>query len=705
MALLQLEPVPWGCSPGVVLAFVCDHTGLKSDHIGKITILGKTAIVEVPDERATQIVPKLDGRKLAERPVRVHWRNAKPQHDDHFADLARLLALEATAEQEALRRAAQADDPNREGTSLGPLQLTDSDFGLGGRLLLMFTPRSGRTLPPNRLQPGSPVLLNHVATHRRMPTYRGVVYERDYTKIGVAFEPIDDDLDDDADYRLDMLADEASRLRQQEALRRVATAKDDRLEELRSILLGEQEARVGPVPPIVVSAHLNEPQADAVRYALAARDVAIIHGPPGTGKTTTLVEIIRHAVALGQRVLACAPSNHAVDHLLAKLLEAGERPVRIGHPARVDEALRERTLDVLVQHHPDTKQARKIIKDAHALFRQADKWTRAKPAPGEKAALRRDARQMLKDAIHWEILAADKILDEARIVCGTLTGVTSDILGPRRYDLVVIDEAAQSTEPACWIPILRADKIILAGDHEQLPPTILSPEAAEQGLAISLMERLVRGPGATWAKILTVQHRMHEAIMAFSNGEFYGGQLVAHASVAQHVLAELPNVLREPWTEQPVRFIDTAGASYDEELEEGSLSRRNPQEAHLATAYVRKFLAAGVSAAAIGVITPYRAQVRLLQELLADVPAVEIDSVDGFQGREKEAIIISMVRCNHEGQIGFLADTRRTNVAFTRARRSLVIIGDSATLANDPFYQRLIAHMEATQAYVSVWEE
>ena len=247
--------------------------------------------------------------------------------------------------------------------------------------------------------------------------------------------------------------------------------------------------------------------------------------------------------------------------------------------------------------------------------------------------------------------------------------------------------------------------MVLAGDHCQLPPTVLSPEAAGRGLSVSLMERLVRQCGPDAARLLTVQHRMNASIMGFSNAEFYDGRLEAHESVAGHLLCDLPGVTRDALTETPVRFIDTAGASYDEELEEDTGSRFNAQEAALAVKKVRALLALGVAAEQIGLITPYRAQVRLLRDRLADVPGLEVDSVDGFQGREKEAIVVSLVRSNNEGGIGFLSDTRRTNVAFTRARRALVVIGDSATLASDPFYGRMLSHFEGLGAVSSVWEE
>jgi hypothetical protein len=749
MALIHIEPLPPRATPGAVLAFVCNATKLDGKHVGKIAFVGRGATVEVPDAKAAALVAALDGATFSDKPVRARFAGKLDfSNADHFGNLSALLDLEARAELEEARRRAQAEDgaPVGGGSTLTKLVLRDSEFGLGGRLLLTFGRKAlGEPLPPSRLGPGSPVVISQTNVNRRVPSYRGVIYDRDTATIGIAIDPPDDDLPDEAVWRLDLTPDEVSRLRQQDALRRAASAHGDRLAELREVLLG----RVQPDPPTPFplregvansdepdpptpfpkreggevednpltppsllgkgvggsGSSLNAPQRAAIDFALRAPDFAIIHGPPGTGKTTTVVEYVRLAVANGDTVLACAPSNHAVDNLLEKLLAAGELPVRLGHPARVAPELRERAIDILAEKHPDARQARKVARDAFALFRQADKWTKERPQPGEKAALRKEARDMLSEARKLEALAVERVLDEARIVCATLTGLDSALLAQRRYAVVVIDEACQSTEPANWVPLLRANKLVLAGDHCQLPPTIISPEAAERGLAISLMERLIAlyGPGA--ARLLTVQHRMHASIMGFSNAEFYGGELVAHESVAGHRLCDLPGVTSDPLTELPVQFIDTAGASFDEELEEDTGSRRNVQEAALAVKKVRALLALGVQPTQIGVITPYRAQVRLLRDRLADVASLEIDSVDGFQGREKEAIIVSLVRSNNEGEIGFLADTRRTNVALTRARRKLLVIGDSATLANDEFYQRMLTYFEQIGATSSVWEE
>lgn len=709
MALIHIEPVPSRCTPGAVMAFICNATKLEGKQIGKIAFVGRGATVEVPDAKAAAVVSALDGATFSTKPVRARFAGKGDFTDaDHFGKLSALLDLEAKAEQDEARRRAQSEEgsPVGDGTTLTKLVLRDSEFGLGGRLLLTFGRKTlGEAIPPSRLGPGSPVVLNQTNVNRRVPSYRGVIYDRDHASIGVAIDPPDDELPDEATWRIDLSPDEVSRLRQQDALRRAASADGDRLAELRFVLVGEREPEFVSEPLAASQATLNPPQLAAIDFSLRAKDFAIIHGPPGTGKTTTVVEFIRQVVARGETVLACAPSNHAVDNLLEKLLAAGELPVRLGHPARIMPELRERAIDILAEKHPDARQARKVAREAFSLFRQADKWTRDKPQPGEKAALRREARDMLTEARKLEALAVERVLDESRIICATLTGLDSELLGKRRFDVVVIDEACQSTEPANWVPLLRANKLVLAGDHCQLPPTILSPEAAERGLSVSLMERLIARFGPECSRLLSVQHRMHAAIMGFSNAEFYNGELIAHDSVASHRLCDLAGVEANPLTEMPVQFIDTAGASYDEELEEDTGSRRNVQEAALAVKKVAALLDAGVNAAQIGVITPYRAQVRLLRERLGHVPELEIDSVDGFQGREKEAIVVSLVRSNNEGEIGFLADTRRTNVALTRARRKLLVIGDSATLAHDGFYQRMLTYFEQIGATSSVWEE
>ncbi|HFC12969.1 MAG TPA: DNA-binding protein, partial [Anaerolineae bacterium] len=450
-------------------------------------------------------------------------------------------------------------------------------------------------------------------------------------------------------------------------------------------------------------AALNTAQQAAVKKALSAEDIAIIHGPPGTGKTTTLVAIILAAVQRGESVLACAPSNMAVDNLAESLVKAGATLVRIGHPARVQPQLQAHTLDAQVEQHDNYRLAKKLRKQAQSLLSNARKWRRARPQDGEKAAMRQDAKQLQAEARALEARAVERVLDAVPIVLATLTALDSALLGQRQFDLCVIDEAGQSTEPALWIPLTRSRKVILAGDHRQLPPTIMSQQAQDEGFGISLLERLMLRDGVRISQQLVRQYRMHQQIMAFSSAEFYQNSLLADTSVATHLLADLPHVTANELTCTPIDYIDTAGASYDEEREPDGRSWQNPQEANLVIRKVTALLAAGVEPDVIGIITPYSAQTRLIRAKLQQ--PVEVNSVDGFQGREKEAIIISLVRSNQRGEVGFLRETRRMNVALTRARRKLIVIGDSGTISAEPFFTRLLDYWDTIGVYHSVWEE
>jgi ATP-dependent RNA/DNA helicase IGHMBP2 len=534
---------------------------------------------------------------------------------------------------------------------------------------------------------------------------RGVVSERSTASIEVALDILPDELHEHARWRLDLSSDEAVRERQRQALVSAKQVARGRLAQWRDLALGyRQPAFIRAVTIAPLDKNLNPSQVAAVEHALSAEDFAIIHGPPGTGKTTTVVELVRQAVARGERVLVCAPSNLGVDNVLERLIRAGENAIRLGHPARVLPELRAHSLDVLVEEHEDVRLAHRLVRDALALKRKASKYTRAKPRKGARNELRDEARQLFADARRLERRAMDHILDTANVICATSTGIYEDVLDDREFDLLVIDEAGQSTEPPCWIPLQRARKLVLAGDHRQLPPTIVSEDAEREGFGVSLLERLAEMYGDEITRLLTVQYRMHTEIMNFSSAEFYGGQLTADASVAAHRLCDLPHVTADSLSEQPVQFIDTAGASYDEEQEPDGESRFNRGEAELVAKKVHALIKLGVRPEEIGVIAPYAAQVRLLRQLVG-MPGLEIDSVDGFQGREKEAIVLSLVRSNNIGEIGFLGDTRRMNVALTRARRKLIVIGDSATLAGNAFYQLLLDYFERIGAYSSVWQE
>lgn len=622
------------------------------------------------------------------------------KHDAHFVRMAEWLALESRAEIERMaerRKLIGTKNAERSGESILDLAIIDHTRGLGGRYLVTFGRRNrDRPMPWHRLSTGSPVAVSNFADDDGS-TLSGVVSARRPDSIQVAL----DDWPDWQKFRIDLTADEVTRQRMMAAIQ-TAMQSRGRLGQLRDILMGTREPEFGEPTELEFRTTLNPSQKEAVSLALSARDLAVVHGPPGTGKTTTVVELIVQAIAKGDKVLACAPTNTAVDNMLRKLIELGQNVVRIGHPARVSQQLQDRTLDALVENSDEMAIIRSMRREADELFRQADRFTRAKPARGEKAEMRREAKQLLNHARLMEKRTMDHFLDRSDVVCATTT-FNESLIGERRFDLVVIDEACQSVEPGCWIPLLRCDRVVLAGDHCQLPPTILSSQAAREGLEISLMQRIIDTWGDRVTQMLEVQYRMHDQIMNFSSDWFYDNRLKGDETVRSHRLADLPEIQENELTRDPVLFVDTAGAGWDEETETEGLSRLNPRESRLVLKYADELIAAGLQPQQIAIIAPYAAQTRWLRQHVAH-DHLEIDTVDGFQGREKEAVLITLVRSNPKGEVGFLAETRRMNVALTRARRKLIVIGDSATVGTHPFYSKFIDYVQSIDAYKSVWE-
>ncbi|XP_043829131.1 DNA-binding protein SMUBP-2 isoform X2 [Dromiciops gliroides] len=434
---------------------------------------------------------------------------------------------------------------------------------------------------------------------------------------------------------------------------------------------------------------LDMSQKDAVGFALAQKELAIIHGPPGTGKTTTVVEIILQAVQQGLKVLCCAPSNVAVDNLVERLAAQKQRVLRLGHPARLLDAIQHHCLDAVLARSDQAQIVADIRKDIDQVKSKKSLVKRDKScAHNELRLLRKELREREEAAMLTSLTWADVIL-------ATNTGASPDgplkLLPDSYFDVVVIDECAQALEASCWIPLLKARKCVLAGDHQQLPPTIVSHEAAKAGLSLSLMQRLIEKHGEKVVRMLTVQYRMHQAIMQWASEELYHGRLTAHPSVASHLLKDLPGVSPTEETKIPLLLIDTAGCGLFELEDEDEQSKGNPGEVQIVSLHVQALVDAGVRVGDVAVIAPYNLQVDLLrQQLSSRYPELEIRSVDGFQGREKEAVILSFVRSNRKGEVGFLAEDRRINVAVTRARRHVAIVCDSRTVGNNAFLKKLV---------------
>jgi ATP-dependent RNA/DNA helicase IGHMBP2 len=421
-----------------------------------------------------------------------------------------------------------------------------------------------------------------------------------------------------------------------------------------------------------------------------------------------LVEAIALTVSTESQVLVCAPSNAAIDLLVEKLDEKGLNVVRIGHPARVTEQSLSKTLDARIAQHGNYGELRALRKKMEQVKGLALKFKRnfGHQEKENRRQLMREAKALKSDADLLEFYIINDILQKSHTICCTLVGSSHPVLRGRRFKTVFIDEAAQALEPATWIALLRSSRVIFAGDHQQLPPTIKSREAAEQGLVKTLFEKTIEHQSKS-ATMLQVQYRMHEDIMSFSSGYFYDNKLIAHESVRSVLLR--PN-------QSPVEFLDTAGCGYAESQNPETLSRFNEDEARLVIGRVERlieevgaveWLSQGIT---MGVITPYSAQVDQLHKLAEASETlgpfdrlITINTVDAFQGQERDVIVISFVRSNDAGEVGFLSDIRRTNVAMTRAKKKLIMIGDSATLGSDPFYIALLDYVQQKDFYASAF--
>jgi ATP-dependent RNA/DNA helicase IGHMBP2 len=462
------------------------------------------------------------------------------------------------------------------------------------------------------------------------------------------------------------------------------------------------------VSPRFFDEALNHDQREAVIHGVYAPDVGCIHGPPGTGKTRVVVEVIRQCVAQGERVLALTSSHAAVDHLADVLLASANATslTRLGEPARIHPAVVARSLRRLVQNHPHASHAKALFDDARKLERDAHhRRDTAFEARQRLREARHQARALRAQARELERVAEDDILRGTKVLCGTLTTGLS-LLAEHEFQVLVVDEASQALTPAILLALPHVQRVVLAGDHRQLPPVVLSAQAQRAGLGHTMFDVLAEQEAwATMAHQLTEQHRMHAALMTFPSQRFYRGTLRAHADVAERALNP---ALSWPFADGALDVVDTAGAGFAESADgtPDSGSLKNTEEADVVARLVRAAIEQGVAPNTIGIIAPYAAQASLLrQALAAEIDAgVEVDTVDGFQGREKAVMLVSCVRSNDDASVGFLTDVRRLNVAMTRAQCKLVVVGDSATLGADPTWSAFFDHAIATGAHRSVFE-
>lgn len=585
------------------------------------------------------------------------------------------------------------------------LKCTDAQTGLMGKTLLEFQPNKGDVLPPHKFGTHDVVALKpNKADAGSAALGQGVVYRLKDSSITVAFDDIPED-GLNSPLRLEKLANEVTYRRMKDALVQLSKGiQTGPSANLIPVLFGENPPMsskdVAKFSPF--NKNLDESQKDAISKALRSRDVFLLHGPPGTGKTTTIIEIILQEVKRGSKILACAASNIAVDNIVERLSRYRTKLVRLGHPARLLPQVLDSALDAQVLRADNSSLAGDIRKEMKVLN---SKLLKAKDK-NTKRDIRKELRTLAKEERKRQQLAVADVIKNADVVLSTLTGASSKKLDGITFDLVIIDEAAQALEMACWIALLKGPRCVLAGDHLQLPPTIQSAEAEKKGMGKTLFERLTEAYGDQITSMLTIQYRMHELIMNWSSKELYNNKIKAHSSVADHMLYDIEEVKRSSSTEPTIILIDTTGCDM-EEVKDEEESTMNEGEAAVSIAHAKLLVESGVRASDIGIITPYAAQVTCLKMMRnkdTKLKDLEISTVDGFQGREKEAIIISMVRSNSKKEVGFLSDHRRMNVAVTRARRQCCLVCDVETVSNDKFLKRLVEYFEENGEYLSASE-
>ncbi|MCX7743364.1 MAG: AAA domain-containing protein [Flavobacteriales bacterium] len=502
---------------------------------------------------------------------------------------------------------------------------------------------------------------------------------------------------------VDLLFDDRSYREMDAALQEAIRAKNNRLAYLLNVCFGKQTP-VQQNANKISHPYLNASQLQAVQQVLNAEDVAIIHGPPGTGKTTTLVAAITELCKLEKSILVTAPSNAATDHITRELGKEGLKVVRVGNISRIDDQILPFTLEYLLASHSRSGELNMYKKRAEEMRRMAGKYKRSfgKEERLQRELLYKEARALSAEARLLEEYMIEDILQMADVITATPVSLQTKYLENRRFSTVVMDEAAQSLLPATLIPLMKADKLIMAGDPFQLPPTVKSMDAQKGGLQTTLMDICLKTIPESFC-LLNVQYRMHQDIMEFSNRWFYKHKLMPHPTVAERSLGFADEKF------PPFLFVDTAGTGFEEQMNLETRSLYNEGEIGLVKQILNELLDVSQEGniPTVAVITPYREQVMKLHQALYTNPVhkqlFSIDTIDSFQGQERDVVIISLVRSNERGEIGFLQDYRRMNVAMTRAKKCLIMIGDSATLANDRFYQFLLNYVEEKSAYRSAW--
>ncbi|MEF8873269.1 MAG: IGHMBP2 family helicase [Candidatus Thermoplasmatota archaeon] len=657
---------------------------------------------------------------------------SEEEYIEHFSELVELEREEEMERHEREMRELSGWQREKKGRAVLKARARDEGTALGGKFMVKFVRKDG--LPETEISVGD---LIRVSKNEPLSDDNpsGTVTEKTNYSIKAAFDERPPDWMYDK-VRVDLYVNDITYQRMLDALEKIKELEGKKRKLIKK-LLSEESLHSDSVDDLYLSNQmLNESQEKAVIKTMESEEIHLVHGPPGTGKTVTCVEVIEQAVEDDQTVIACADSNTAVDNLVEHLVSRGRNVVRVGHPARVTPILREHTLDYIMENNSTYSKAQELRERAFELKDEQEqytypsgRWRRglsneaikslAKKGKGSRGIppdkieemaksleIQEEVDELFEKIDELEEKAVDEVLEESEVVCTTNSSSASRALEEREFDLCVIDEATQATEPSCLIPAVKAKKLVMAGDHKQLPPTILNEKANREGLSETMFERLIALYGDEIKTLLRVQYRMHEKIMRFSDDRFYQGEIQADQSVKRHTLSDIvekeisgkfDDILD---LEAPIVLVDTSG-EMPERSRAGSTSKENPGEALLAGELGKRFFETGLDPVDIGIITPYDDQTDLIESKI-EQEDVEVDTVDGFQGREKEVIILSLTRSNDGGNIGFLKDLRRLNVSITRARRKLVVIGDTTTLSSHPVYEELFEYIEKEGKRVKV---
>lgn len=500
--------------------------------------------------------------------------------------------------------------------------------------------------------------------------------------------------------------DEKSYREMEVVLKTLKNTHKGRVQHFKEILFGDKLPVFTLLKDEISNPLLNKSQNDAINHIISSKDISIIHGPPGTGKTTTLVSAIARLCDIEYQVLVCAPSNTAVDLLTERISKKGINVVRLGNISRVDEEILNHTLDYQIASHEESKAIKRMRIEADGLRKKANSF-RTPLDYGQK----RQKKELLSEAgdlSTWvnqlEKRLIEQILDRAQVITCTLVGAAHSLLAGRKFKTVLIDEAAQALEPATWIPIIKAERVVLCGDPFQLPPTVKSRDANKSGLALTLMEKVLQ-KGFNH-QMLDVQYRGNELIMGYSNKYFYNNKLLASPTVKDKKLPFQDN--------NPLIFVDTAGTGFEEKPEPGSGSLFNADEFGLLREHIYRIInetqaLVNFDFPSIVILSPYKGQINYMErEIQADDRlvnlSIKVKTIDGFQGQESDIVIVSLVRSNGKNEIGFLKDYRRFNVAITRAKCQVVVVGDSSTIGKDLFFAGFLDYCEANDSYRTAWE-